>query len=525
MAFTITANLTSINMVWYSYTMSQSRAVACQHPRRQPWCHHVSRSPVWIQLRSKTTGRFQIFLLCLKSSRSSSWHSSLTTWPPTTCSQNISPGFRKYHSTETAILRVFSDIYSAIDQDQVSLLTLLDVSAAFDTVDHGILLQRLSTSYGLTGTAFTWLESYITGRVQVIHVGGRQSSSAMVHFGVPQGSVLGPVLYVLYTADIVGLVETFGLRVHLYADDVQLYGCCRPSASVDLSTKVLQAIDSIHAWMFVKSSLTQHWEDAVHVVWYTEWSCQTWHASTFQPISFAGRTYRCQESWLHTRPGTLHEGPCLEVVPVMLLPAVPNSYDSALIVAIRHSYLSARLYLFTHRLLKQPPLRDEHVSSRSSSVGLELLSASDTETRKIRPDLSRHPTRPSLAANPSSYTLQDERHHKEIVLWVKLQSTWPSSAVPSMKSRRDATYDRRHKFGSWSLVFVRSVPVDVGFSISSPQLWNLLPVDIRTLYEEPNLFRKRLKTHFMQQPHLSPLRIYVTSATSTTTMKDGRWVS
>ena len=124
-------------------------------------------------------------------------------------------GFRKYHSTETAILRVLSDIYSAIDQDQVSLLALLDVSAEFDTVDHGILLERLSTSYGLTGTAFAWLESYITGRVQVIHVGGRQSSPAMVHFGVPQGSVLGPVLYVLYTADIVKLVESFVLRAHL----------------------------------------------------------------------------------------------------------------------------------------------------------------------------------------------------------------------------------------------------------------------------------------------------------------------
>ena len=111
-----------------------------------------------------------------------------------------------------------------------------------------------------------------------------------------------------------------------------------------------------------------------------------------------------------------------KVVPVMLLPAAPNSNNSALTVAIRHSYLGARLHLLTHRLFKQPPLRHEHVSSRSSSVGPELLSASDSEAREIRPDLSRNPTRPSLAANPSSYTFQDERHHKKL-------SCGPSSRV------------------------------------------------------------------------------------------------
>ena len=95
-------------------------------------------------------------------------------------------GFRRYHSTETAVLRVLSDIYSAIDQDQVSLLALLDVSAAFDTVDHGILLEHLSTSYGLSGMAYTWLESYITGRAQIIHVGNRHSPPSKVLYGVPQ---------------------------------------------------------------------------------------------------------------------------------------------------------------------------------------------------------------------------------------------------------------------------------------------------------------------------------------------------
>ena len=109
-------------------------------------------------------------------------------------------------------------------------------------------------------------------------------------------------------------------------------------------------------------------------------------------------------------------------MPVMLLPAAPNSNNSALTVAIRHSYVGARLHLLTHRLFKQPPLRDEHVSSRSSSVGPELLGASDSEAQEIRPDLSCNPTRPSLAANPSSYTFQDERHHKKL-------SCGPSSRV------------------------------------------------------------------------------------------------
>ena len=190
--------------------MSQSRAAAYQHLKRQPM--------VTPRLKKSSLDPAEILnyrpILNLPFMSKVIEKLILAQLSHYLADNNLFPkyqsGFRRYHSTETAILRVLSDIYSAIDQDQVSLLTLLDVSAAFDTVDHSILLERLSTSYGLTGTAFTWLESHITGRVQVIHVGGRQSTPAMVHFGVSQGSVLGPVLFVLYTADIVKLVESFG---------------------------------------------------------------------------------------------------------------------------------------------------------------------------------------------------------------------------------------------------------------------------------------------------------------------------
>ena len=105
-------------------------------------------------------------------------------------SNNLMPrlqsGFRSGHSTETAILRVLSDIYSSIDQGQVAHLALLDVSAAFDTVDHDILLERLSKSFSITGSAHLWIRSFLTSRTQTVHVGTSISTAALVRWGVPQ---------------------------------------------------------------------------------------------------------------------------------------------------------------------------------------------------------------------------------------------------------------------------------------------------------------------------------------------------
>jgi len=122
-------------------------------------------------------------------------------------------------------------------------------TAAFDTVDHAILLRRLDVSYGLGGSVHGWVTSYLRDRTQFVRCGSSISSPTRVLFGVPQGSVLGPILFLLYTADLIRLVESHSLCPHLYADDTQISGHCRPDAAVQLQDRVSACIADAASWM------------------------------------------------------------------------------------------------------------------------------------------------------------------------------------------------------------------------------------------------------------------------------------
>src|SRR5688572_10343101 len=119
-------------------------------------------------------------------------------------SNNLLPpsqsGFRKGHSTESLLLRLLSDIYGAIDRSQLTLLALYDVRAAFDSVDHDLLLRRLSVTFGITDLPLLWIASYLSDRTAAVIFHSSRSSWRPAPFGLPQGSVFGPLLYILFTA-------------------------------------------------------------------------------------------------------------------------------------------------------------------------------------------------------------------------------------------------------------------------------------------------------------------------------------
>ena len=130
--------------------------------------------------------------------------------------------YREFHSVETALTKIYDDLIKSKAGGKCSLLILLDLSAAFDTVNHDILLQDLR-NLGINGQVWNWFKSYLTGREFIVEIEGVVSERGIMCTGVPQGSILGPVLFIIYTIELQTILGNLNVSFHFCADDTQIY--------------------------------------------------------------------------------------------------------------------------------------------------------------------------------------------------------------------------------------------------------------------------------------------------------------
>jgi len=153
--------------------------------------------------------------------------------------------YRTNHSTETALARVQNDIITAIDHGDVGALVLLDLSAAFDTVDHPILFDILHDRFGVEGDALNWIQSYLTDRSQIVKFGSSDSCALPVTCGVPQGSVLGPRQFISYIEEMASIFTRHDVNLHGFADDMQGLISSSPSQIAAATATLTETITDV----------------------------------------------------------------------------------------------------------------------------------------------------------------------------------------------------------------------------------------------------------------------------------------
>ena len=162
--------------------------------------------------------------------------------------------YRQHYSTETALMKVQHDIMRNLDSGRSVMLVPVVTSAAFDTINIEQLLNTLVSRFNIGSRALDWFKSYLTGRSQRVMIGSSSSNAIPIHHGVPQGSVLGPVMFNIYTTPIADICKKHQVLYHSFADDIQLYVSCNPAVSDELENVkqlLIQCIGEIRAWMLI----------------------------------------------------------------------------------------------------------------------------------------------------------------------------------------------------------------------------------------------------------------------------------
>jgi hypothetical protein len=401
--------------------------------------------------------------------------------------------YRKFHSTETALLRITNDILLAANNQKITALILLDLSAAFDTIDYHILLSRLSITFGITGNALSFLSTYLLNRTQSIVIGPNHDSSppSPLLTGVPQGSVLGPLLFCLYTTPLSTTLSDFPVTPHFYADDTQLY-ISFSSADLTVSLqKLTSALDHTYTWLTTNRLSVNPTKTEFLIIGTPQQRSKVLSASVIfqgnelKPTSEARNlgitfdsnlTYTkhisnvCRSSFFHIRQ----------------LRQIRSSIDTNSAIILANALVSSKLDYCNSLYYspKFPTAATKRLQRIQNSLARAVV-PSVGYTDHITPTLRRlHwlPIVDRITYKIDALTYKTLHYKQPTYLLELLHPTIPTRTLRSSNQ---------------NLLTAPLVKSEIGrrsFSFAAPAVWNSLPLSLR-LTTEPSLFISRLKTY------------------------------
>ena len=407
--------------------------------------------------------------------------------------------YKSGHSTETTLLKIKNDIHLNLAENKPTGLVLLDLSAAFDTIDHFTLEARLASDFGLNGTVLAWFKSYLAERSQSVKVGDVLSDPVSLEFGVPQGSVLGPVLFTLYTTPLSQIINKYdNISHHLYADDTQIYIKITPDNATTAIPTLQSCLTDIQSWM-AENKLKLN-PDKTEFIIFGSQKLQDKLKDLF-PVNILGNML----------------SPTKKVRNLGVIFDSEFNFSSHISAVCKSCYYHMRDLARIRRHLPKSAaitLANALVSSRIDYCNSLLNSVSAAELnrlQRVQNSLARivfkkprycqtTPLRKQLHWLPVEYRIK----FKQSLLVYKTISSgspayfndWITPYTCLANTRRSNPSNMLLHTSAFNRRKHRSTKhFDDAFSVCGPKLWNSLPLKVR-LSKSVSSFRKELKSHF-----------------------------
>ena len=416
-------------------------------------------------------------------------------------SPNFNPfqsAYRKHHSTGTTLLRINDSLRNICATGHVAVLVSLDLSAAFDTLDHNILIDILNRHFNISDLALSWFRSYLSQRSQFVKMDNFSSSLTSFNSGVPQGSVLGPILFSLYTSPTCSIIVQHDLLFHQFADDITLFtGVSHPDSSPTL-LKLSSCLSALNFWFF-QSQLNIN--------------------PTKSEMMFVGSS-RLLEKYNLSSVVTF-DGTTLPISSKLIILGVTLDSNLNFAYFISQIIQSSNFHIYAIKQVRKfLPLSTANalfislVLSRLDYCNSLLCGQPNYLLRKLQA-LQNHAAKSVLQANyfNSSSDCLDRLHWLPVSQRCKFKLLWLIACTLKLEQPAYLFDFLSIRHTSQPLKSLHSglqlhQPVSSGlftsctFSHQAPRLWNSLPSNLRS---SPSLmnFRKLLKTHLYHKPSQS----------------------